>query len=264
MNPMLKKVLVLTGATVVLVLGAVVAMTVWGDQLVDTLPSSARRARRYLWLVIPVLVALVGTLLRGPITRWILKDGSDTRDSGIAVGRVVSVSRTGMSVNDVPQRRFELDVETPEGTRFRSRATQLVPEHELGRYRPGTLVPVRHRPGRTKSVSLVTDSPAAARAALADHLVARGLTTPEQLDVSSRGVRTHAVLTAATPTGQVRDAHTQLRLALVVTRPDGSQYPASQELYVPRNALPHLRVGARVAAFVLPEDERRVSVGLAV
>ncbi|MBZ2196519.1 hypothetical protein [Occultella gossypii] len=264
MNSVMKKVLVLVGVIVVLVLALVVVMGVWGDQLFDALPASARRARRLAWVAIPVLIAVFGATLRGPLMRWIMRDENATADSGIAVGRVVSLNRTALSVNDVPQQRLVLDVETPDGGRFRSQATQLIPEHELGAFEPGALLPVRYRPGRTRSVSLIADSSDAAQAALNDYLVGKGLITPQDLDVARRGVRTSAVVTAATPTGQVRDGHTQLQLDVLVARPDGSQYPVTQRLFVPASQLSRVHVGSRVATFVLPEDEQRVSVGLAV
>ncbi|CAM3533253.1 hypothetical protein OCAE111667_14365 [Occultella aeris] len=184
MNHMLKKILILGGVIVALALALLVVIGVWGDQFFEALPTSARPDRRLAWVAIPVVIALFGTVLSGPLKRWLVRDESGTVGPGIT--------------------------------------------------------------------------------ALDEYLVARGLVTASDLDVSRRGVRTSALVTAATPTGQVRDGHTQLQLDVLVARPDGSRYPVTQRLFVPASQLPRVHVGSRVATFVLPEDEQLISVGLAV
>lgn len=80
------------------------------------------------------------------------------RGAPIGIGTVVSTSRTGLSINDQHQLDIMLDVDTPDG-KFCGVARQIIDLAELAAVRPGAILPVRYRPGRTDGkVTLATDA----------------------------------------------------------------------------------------------------------
>ncbi|MDU0288597.1 hypothetical protein [Saccharothrix longispora] len=185
------------------------------------------------------------------------------RGAPVGIGTVVAVSRTGMSVNDQPQLAIRLQVDTPDGRSFPATAKQVVDLTELGAVQPGAILPVRYLPdGRA---ALATDAPQHELQRALDLVqVAKGHVTPRQLHISEHGVDAQAVVLAMAPTGEVRNGRVVLRLALRVTRPDGSVFDLTQEKNAPPSAVPGLQVGSPVRVKYLPHDESEVALLLSL
>ncbi|MGM1058339.1 hypothetical protein [Saccharothrix sp. Mg75] len=190
--------------------------------------------------------------LRGGVPREFL-------GAPIGIGTVLGIARTGMSVNDQPQLAIRLQVDTPDGRSFQATAKQLVDLTELGAVQPGAILPVRYLPdGRA---ALATDAPQHELQRALDLVqVAKGHITPQQLRIAEQGLDAQAVVLAMTPTGEVRDGRVVVRLALRVTRRDGSAFDLTQEKNLPPSAVPQLQVGMIVRVKYLPHDESEVAV----
>ena len=73
-----------------------------------------------------------------------------------ALGRVLDVSPSGVTVNDVPQMKIKLRVELPDADPYEATATMLVPAHEAAALR-GASVALRVDPKDRSSVLVETD-----------------------------------------------------------------------------------------------------------
>ncbi|PRY37838.1 hypothetical protein [Umezawaea tangerina] len=211
-----------------------------------------------LLFVAPMMFSLAGKLgggfaaLRGGVPKEFL-------GAPIAMGTVVAVSRTGLSVNDQPQLEIQLDVDTPDGRSFRSAARQIVDLTELGAVRPGAILPVRYLPdGR---VALATDASQQELQASLDRVqLAKGHVTPKQLHIAEQGADAQAVVLAMAPTGQVRNGRSVVHLTLRITRLDGTMFDLVQEKAIPPTAIPQLQPGSAVRVKYLPHDESEVAI----
>ncbi|TDE93886.1 hypothetical protein EXU48_10430 [Occultella glacieicola] len=189
----------------------------------------------------------------------------DFSDAPVAIGTLVDAEHTGWTVNDMPQLDLVLDVETPQGQRFRAATTTLFAHHELGRLTVGAHCPVRYRPQDLSRVEFAVDAdPEEIQAAFNAVMVRHGLTDPAALEVAARGAVTTGVVTGLHPTGQVREDHSEVEVQLLVTRPDGSRYPATKTSFVPPTAIEAVQVGRIVELRVLPWDEQRIALALPV
>jgi hypothetical protein len=212
--------------------------------------------------VVPVLFSTAGKLggslaaLRGDVPRAF-------RDAPIGIGTVVSVSRTGLTVNDHPQLDIELDIDTPNGRSFRGTARQLIDPMELGAVHPGATLPVRYLPDG--QVTLAIDgSPEEMQAAYNRVQVAKGLMTPKQLHIAENGIDAQAVVLSLVPTGEIREGRSVLMITLRVTRQDRSMFDLTQRKVLPPSAIPQVQPGSAVRVKYLPQDESEVSILTAV
>ncbi len=211
-----------------------------------------------LLFVAPTLFAFAGKLgggfasLTGGVPKAFL-------GAPIGMGTVVSVARTGLSVNDQPQLDIQVDVDTPDGRTFRGTARQIVDLTEIGAVQPGAVLPVRYLPdGR---VALATDaSQHELQAALDQVQLAKGLITPKQLHIAQNGVEAQAVVLAMAPTGEVRQGRSVVRMTLRVTRQDRTMFDVAQEKALPPNAIGHVQPGSVVRVVYLPHDESEVAI----
>ncbi|WP_062213944.1 hypothetical protein [Streptomyces sp. NBRC 109706] len=221
------------------------------------------------WLIGPVLMLFVvphlftmGRLLEGAnISGGVPKK---FRDAPIGMGTVVSLERTGLTVNDRPQMDILLNVDTLDGQSFRGVARHLLDHAELSFVGPGTVVPVRYLPGSTDGkVALATDAPVEeSQAAINRVRVAKGEMTPKQLRIAEAGYLTRAVVLEMRPTGEVEGDRSVLRFTLRVSRPDGSTFDVEQRKAVPPSAIPQLQPGMVVRAQYLPHDESEVVLAI--
>ncbi|MBW4717962.1 hypothetical protein [Saccharothrix obliqua] len=181
------------------------------------------------------------------------------RDAPIGIGRVVGVARTGLSVNDRPQLEIRLEVDTTDGRTLPATARELVDLTDLAAVQVGSTLPVRYLPdGRA---SIAADAPPHVLQDALDRVqLAKGLVTEKQLHIARAGVDAQAVVLAMNPTGEVRLDRSVVRLALRVTRPDGSRFDVTQEKAVPPTAVPQLQAGSVVRVKYLPHDESEVTV----
>lgn len=184
------------------------------------------------------------------------------RDAPIGIGTVVGMERTGLTVNDAPQMDILLDVSTLDGQSFRGVARQLVDLAELTLLRPGTMLPVRYRPGSSDGkVVLATDAPPEEMQAAMNRVrLAKGEITPKQLRIAENGFETRAVVLQSRPTGEIRGEHAVIAYTLRVSRPDSSTFDIEQTKPMPPSVVPHVQPGMVVRARYLPHDESEVLV----
>jgi hypothetical protein len=186
----------------------------------------------------------------------------DFEGAPLAIGTVVTVSRTGLTVNDQPQLEILFDVDTPDGQAFRAVARNLVDLTELSAVVPGAVLPVRYRPGSTdgRVVIAVDAAQAEMQAALDRVRLAKGLVTPRQLQISEQGVDGRAVVLTLTPTGEIQGDRAVMDIDLRVTRPDGSVFDLRQRKPMDASAVPQVQPGMVVRVKYLPYDESEVVV----
>ncbi|PPK67219.1 hypothetical protein V5P93_003556 [Actinokineospora auranticolor] len=208
--------------------------------------------------VAPTLFSLAGKLgggfaaLRGGVPKQF-------RGAPIGMGTVISVGRTGLSVNDQPQLAIQLRVDAADGRSFVGTARQIVDLTELGAVQPGAVLPVRYLPDG--SVALATDaSQPELQAALNRVQLAKGHITPQQLRIAEHGIDASAVVLAMAPTGEIRDGRTVAKVTLRITRPDHTMFDLTQEKALPQSAIPRVQPGSAVQVKYLPHDESEVAI----
>lgn len=186
------------------------------------------------------------------------------RGAPIGMGTVVSVARTGLSVNDQPQLLITMDVDTPDGRKFRGEAKHLVDLTDLAAVQPGATLPVRYLPGESRVV-LATDAAQAELQHVLDQTrLAKGLVTRRQLQIAHEGKEARAVVLAVTPTGDIRGDLAVVSMSMRVTRPDGSTFDTVQEKTASPDMLAQTQPGAVVRVRYLPHDESEVIVLVAM
>jgi len=184
-------------------------------------------------------------------------------DAKVGLGTLVQARRTGTSINDDPEIELVLDVETPEGTVFRSSTRAYLELSEHATLVPGTPFPVDYLPDNRIRLRRVADDKEFEDAMYAIR-VAQGRMTPHQVRVAKEGVHARAVVMSAEPTGEIVDGEAVIRLHVRVTRPDGTVFDNTRELPLPSISLPGLQPGTVVDARYLAGDERDVSVSIRV
>ena len=183
------------------------------------------------------------------------------RNAPIGIGTVVSVRRTGLTVNDRPQLELLLDVDTADGHRFRGVARSLVDLTELGMVAPGATLPVRYR--QDGKVAIATDAPQAELQSVMNRIqLASGHIDAHGLRIAEHGVDARAVVLAMRPTGEIRHDRSVLDMTLRVTRRDGSWFDVNTEKAVPPTLVPRVQPGSVITVKYLPGDETTVALAL--
>ncbi|WP_165609580.1 hypothetical protein [Mycobacteroides saopaulense] len=90
-----------------------------------------------------------------------------------------------------------------------------------------------------------------------DHLlIRRRLLTGAQRAVIGGGTRSHGIVTGVNATGSGRE----VQLDLMVTRPDGSQFPTRETAVIPESTLPKMTPGSVIDAYYRPGDHSIIAV----
>lgn len=210
----------------------------------------------YLWLVIVAVTVLPWLFVfRGRGSTRV------PRGAPIGIGTVVSVRRTGLTVNDQPQLEIQLDVDTPDGHRFRGVARSIVDLTELAMVAPGATLPVRYR--QDGKVALATDASQAELQSVMNRIqLARGHIDAHGLRIAEHGVDARAVVITMRPTGEIRDDRAVLDMTLRVTRQDGSSFDVTTAKAVPPALVPRVQPGSVITVKYLPGDESTVALAL--
>jgi hypothetical protein len=178
------------------------------------------------------------------------------RDAAIGIGTVEGVSQTGTYINEQPQVRIDLSVETADGETFQSHAKLIVPLTDLAAIRPGVVLPVRYLPDRLDRVELdLSADSAAAQEAYTQSMIRKGLTTPEMVAVARNGVRAQGVVRNMAVPGDVRHGWTRVVLDVAVTRPDGSMFTTETTKYMAPNEIGNIQVGKVLDVRYMPDNE---------
>jgi hypothetical protein len=178
------------------------------------------------------------------------------RDAAIGVGTIESVSQTGTYINEQPQVRIDLSVETADGETFQSHAKLVVPLTDLSLVRPGVVIPVRYLPDRRDRVELdLSEDMAAAQEVYNQSMIRKGLTTPEMIAVINRGVRAQGVVRNMTVPGDMRHGWPRVVLDVAVTRPDGSMFTTETTKYMSPQEIGNTQVGKVMDVRYMPDNE---------
>ncbi|MBP2327201.1 hypothetical protein JOF56_007586 [Kibdelosporangium banguiense] len=182
------------------------------------------------------------------------------RGAPIGMATVVSLARTGLTVNDQPQLLITLNVDTQDGRTFHAEAKQLVDLTQMAMVQPGRMLPVRYLPGDSRVVLATDAAPDELQQVLDQIRLAKGLVTPRQLQISQQGLETRAVVLSMTPTGEIRDDRAVVSLGMRVTRPDGSAFDIVQEKALSPELVAAAQPGAVVRVRYLAHDESEVII----
>lgn len=211
------------------------------------------------WMAAPIiafaLVPTVFSMTSGP-------SHAQFRGGALAIGTLVEMRRTGLSINDQPQMDIVFDVETANGSSFRGTARQIIDLTDLAMLTPGTILPVRYLPEKSDGrLGIATDAdPNEVQTLLQQVQLAKGRMTPKQVLIAQQGMDAQAVVMEMRPTGEVRQGDAVIELLLRVTRPDGSTYDTRFEKTVSSVAIPGVQPGMVLRAKYLPDDEADVSI----
>lgn len=181
-------------------------------------------------------------------------------ETQLGVGRIVEVSRTGLTVNDVPQYDLFVRVSAGDGTEFISQLRMLLDPVEQGSVEPGIPLPIRYSLTDHETVEIADMNDAAVRGAMLDWRVQRGLIAPHLVRARRGGLQAPASVLSIRPTGVRREGQNELELRLLIA-PEGQQsWEADTTVFVYPEALSRVQVGSSVWARYLREDPHTVAV----
>lgn len=181
-------------------------------------------------------------------------------ETQVGVGRIVDVSRTGLTVNDVPQYELFVRVTASDGTEFVGRLRMLLDPVRYGTVEPGLPLPIRYSLKDHDTVEIADMNEPAVREAMLDWRIQRGLIAPHLVRARRGGLQAPASVLSIRPTGARRDGQSELELRLVIA-PEGQQsWEADTTVFVYPEALSRLQVGSPVWARYLREDPHTVAM----
>lgn len=191
------------------------------------------------------------------------RNSKEFRDAAIGIGTIQGVRQTGTYINEQPQVRIDLIVETADGATFPSHAKLVVPLTDLAAVRPGAIVPVRYLPERQDRVELdLSGDSVAAQAVYNQSMIRKGLTTPEMIAVADNGVRAQGVVRNMNVPGDVRHGWPRVVLDVAVTRPDGSMFTTQTTKYMAPNTMGNIQVGRVVDVRYMPGNESVIAFSM--
>jgi hypothetical protein len=200
--------------------------------------------------LIVLACAAVGAALARPLARRMHEStafppGSPGASPAVGIGTVRTVADP-----------ITVDVESVSGQRFVGRLRHRDGEPGL---RPGVVLLVAFDPAARERLSLADDM-VAVRSEFDQMLVRKGLATHGQLELIRHGTRSRGVVTAMRTTGDAREDYREVELDLMVSRPEGGQFPAHETALIPASALAEVTPGSVVDAYYRSGDESAVAV----
>lgn len=172
----------------------------------------------------------------------------------VGVGTVRAVTET-----QAGERQVTIDVQAAPGQLFVGRLRYRAGDPVGAALRPGNVVLVAFDPVARERLSLPDDM-LAVRAAFDQMLVSEGLATAAHLDLIRHGIRSRGVITAIRATGVSQEDHREVELDLMVSRPDGGQFPAHETALIHRTAVAAVGPGSVIDTYYRPDDESAVAV----
>ncbi|WP_221855512.1 hypothetical protein [Microbacterium marinilacus] len=183
------------------------------------------------------------------------------RDTAIAVATISSLSRTGLTVNDVPQYDIHLDVTPAEGEPFPARLRQLIPVEEAAALTTGSPLPVEYETADHGRIAVADPTEQRVRERLLRWRIDRGLIPADLVAARTSGVTSPASVLALRPTGRRREGQVEIELRLLVTPEDGgAPWEADTQAFVHPEALSRVQVGSPVFAMYQPHDPQTVAM----
>jgi hypothetical protein len=180
-------------------------------------------------------------------------------DPAIGVGTVRAVADIESSLREPGERLITIDVEDVSGQKFAGQLRTRGGDPIVSALRPGVVVAVTFDPVTREQLWLADDL-IAARAAFDQMLIRKGLATTEHLALIRRGTKSHGVVTAMHPTGAAREDYREVELDVMVSRPEGGQFPAHEVAFIPVSSVARVSPGSTIDAYYRPGDESAIAV----
>lgn len=180
--------------------------------------------------------------------------------SHIGVGRIVEVSRTGLTVNDVPQYDLFIRVTPGSGDDFIAQLRTLVQPTDLSSLQVGNPLPVRYSLSDQDSVELADISDPSVREAVLQWRIDRGLVDPRQVRARTTGTQVPASVIAVRPTGRRLEGQSELALTVLLAPEGQDTWEAETTVFAYPEAISRFQVGAPIWAFYRREDPQTVAV----
>lgn len=181
-------------------------------------------------------------------------------ESQIGVGRIVEVSRTGLTVNDVPQYDIFIRVTPSTGDEFIGQLRMLVDAGDFASLQPGLPLPVRYSLTDQDTVELADMTDKAVHAALLQWRIDRGLIDPSQVRARTTGIQVPASVLEVRPTGRRREGQSELALKVLMAPEGASTWEADTTVFAYPEAISRFQVGSPIWAFYRREDPQTVAV----
>lgn len=213
-------------------------------------------------LVAPIMVGVAWGLLLtfGGTMSGLIRRRRVRGDAQIGVGRIVEVSRTGLTVNDVPQYDLFIRVTPRAGDEFVGQLRTLVNPTELGMLQVGMALPVRFSLTDQDTVDLADLTDPAVREEMLNWRIERGLLDPSQVRARTTGTQVPASVLTMRPTGRRREGQSELALRVLMAPEGLSTWEADTTAFVHPEAISRFQVGAPIWAFYRREDPHTVAV----
>lgn len=181
-------------------------------------------------------------------------------ETHIGVGRIVEVSRTGLTVNDVPQYDIFIRVTPSAGAEFIGQLRTLVDAADFASLQVGQPLPVRYSLTDQDTVELADFTDPAVRDAMLQWRIDRGLLDPRLVKARTTGIQVPASVLEMRPTGRRLEGQSELALKVLMAPEGAATWEAETTTFVYPQALSHLQVGAPIWAFYRREDPQTVAV----
>lgn len=213
-------------------------------------------------LVAPIMIGVAWGLLLtfGGSMSGLLRRKRVRGEPQIGVGRIVEVSRTGLTVNDVPQYDLFIRVTPRTGDEFIGQLRMLVDASQFSVLQVGLALPVRYSVTDQDTVELADLTDPAVREAMLNWRIERGLLDPSQVKARTTGTQVPASVIAVRPTGRRREGQSELALRVLMAPEGLSTWEADTTAFVHPDAISRFQVGAPIWAFYRREDPHTVAV----
>lgn len=181
-------------------------------------------------------------------------------DVQIGVGTIVEISRTGLTVNDVPQYDIFVRVAPTAGDDFIGQVRMLVDASDFSALQIGQPLAVRYSTTDQDTLELADPTEPAVHDALLQWRIDRGLIDPSQVRARTTGTQVPASVLAVRPTGRRREGQSELALRVLMAPEGAATWEADTTVFVYPQAVSHLQVGAPIWAFYRREDPQTVAI----
>lgn len=183
-------------------------------------------------------------------------------ETEIGVGRIVEVSRTGLTVNDVPQYDLFVRVTPRAAEEFIGQIRTLVDPTDVGELQIGLPLPVRYSLTDQDTVQMADPTDPAVIEAMLAWRIDRGLIDPSQVRARTTGIPVPASVLEVRPTGRRREGQSELALRVLLAPEGAATWEAETTVFVFPDMISRFQVGAPIQAFYRREDPQTVAVTL--
>jgi len=181
-------------------------------------------------------------------------------ESQIGVGRIVEVTRTGLTVNDLPQYDLFIRVTPTAGEEFVGQLRMLADTTDLAWLQVGQPIPVRFSPTDHDTIELADVTDQAVHDALLQWRIDRGLIDPRLVRARTTGTQVPASVLAVRPTGRRLEGQSELELTVLMAPEGASTWEADTTVFAYPEAISRFQVGSPIWAFYRREDPKTVAV----